>query len=629
MNKNQSFRTKLIYGVCMIVLLVAISLVSRPATSDKRNQGGWLAQMRNEYDISDAKLGKVDPASEAMRLSLLGLDGVAIVVLWHHLNEYQMREQYTLMEATARTISYLNPHLLKVWEFQAWNMSYNVSREFDNYKHRYLWVKRGIEYHMQGTEYNYNEPRMMNSIAHFFGNKFGTADEKEQYREIFPDDELFHASIQERLEGTKHDINENSVYTVDGKPDNWLVARTWNSWAVEVVDDGLGTIGGMSPTIFYQYPAKRLMNFGEAVEKEGQITEKAQKAWADAHKGWIDFSQHELSSTYGIPIRLGDSKDLGETLEELEQEFSSKYGEYQKKARQEKMETLSTEVRIAVETPERLRTEEQLTQARLAQHTLRTGRFDVVRYMERNNIEGYVEAAKIAKQMDDAEFLKGVIDRQREIVAYDYWLARAAAEKESDTLKARQLVYDAHQAYSNANLIKAKGLYEEAWKHWIEIYERHPEVRNDASSEDLAVYLKEYRSLLNQLDLDITPDFPLIDILRENSELFIEPQSSASSTLPENQSLDLDAPTSEPAADSKPSADENEKAESDATNQETPEEGSSKEETESEPPTTSETSAESSESSESKSDAAPASETTEASEDSGQSQQEPAESSAQ
>ena len=185
MNKNKSFQHKIIYGGCMIVLLIAISLISRPATTAEDNPGGMLAQMRKEYHISDAELGKVDPASEAMRLSLLGLDGVAITFLWNNLNEYQKTEQYTLMEATARTISYLNPHLLKVWEFQSWNMSYNVSREFDNYKHRYLWVKRGIEYHMDGTEYNYNEPRMMNSIAHFFGNKFGIADEKVEYRELF------------------------------------------------------------------------------------------------------------------------------------------------------------------------------------------------------------------------------------------------------------------------------------------------------------------------------------------------------------------------------------------------------------------------------------------------------------
>ena len=74
MNKNQSFQRKIFYGVCMIVLLIAISLISRPATSDESNPGGLLAQMRKEYRISDAELGKVDPASEAMRLSLLGLD---------------------------------------------------------------------------------------------------------------------------------------------------------------------------------------------------------------------------------------------------------------------------------------------------------------------------------------------------------------------------------------------------------------------------------------------------------------------------------------------------------------------------------------------------------------------------
>ncbi|QDU77206.1 hypothetical protein Pan97_42680 [Bremerella volcania] len=574
MNKNKSFQHKVIYGVCMIVILIAVSLISRPATSDQ--PGGMLAQMRRDYHISDAQLGKVDPASEAMRLSLLGLDGVAITFLWSNLNEYQKTEQYTLMEATAKTISYLNPHLLKVWEFQAWNLSYNVSREFDNYEHRYLWVKRGINYHMDGTEYNYNEPRMMNSIAHFFGNKFGNADEKEQYREIFPEDDLFHDEIQKHLEGTVYSVTEDAEGVQEGKPDHWLVARLWDKWATEVVDNGLGSIGAMSPTIFYQYPAKRLMNFGEAIEKEGHISEKAQAAWAQAHEEWREYGDHELPSTYGIPIKLNDSDRLGKEIEEANANFDNAYDKYAAEVKQEKISKLPETTREALDTPEADRTEEQVQLVKAAQSALQLSRIEVVKHIQdkanalkkesadspeaKELAQSALEASREANRLGEMEFLKGVIDRQKDIVAFNYWQTRALSESTDRTVAARRLVYEAHEAYKDANLVKARELYEQAWDKWIAIYEDYPELREDASADVLSDSIKEYRALLNQFDQDISPNFPLIDILRSNSDVFIEPvwnpdDAPASEDKPEEKAdSETDDSASKPMDAEKPAA---------------------------------------------------------------------------
>lgn len=565
MNKNKSFQHKVIYGVCMIVILIAVSLISRPATSDQ--PGGMLAQMRRDYHISDAQLGKVDPASEAMRLSLLGLDGVAITFLWSNLNEYQKTEQYTLMEATAKTISYLNPHLLKVWEFQAWNLSYNVSREFDNYEHRYLWVKRGINYHMDGTEYNYNEPRMMNSIAHFFGNKFGNADEKEQYRELFPEDDLFHDEIQKHLEGTPYSVTEDAEGVQEGKPDHWLVARLWDKWATEVVDNGLGSIGAMSPTIFYQYPAKRLMNFGEAIEKEGHISEKAQAAWAQAYEEWKEFGDHELPSTYGIPIKLNDSGRLGKEIEEAAGKFDTAFGQYSTEIKDEKIAKLPEETRKALDTPEEERTEEQIQLVKAVQSTLQVSRIEIVKRIQdkanalkkekpdseeaKDLAQAALDASREANRLGEMEFLKGVIDRQKDIVAFNYWQTRALSESTDRTIEARRLVYEAHEAYKDANLVKARELYEKAWDKWIAIYDDYPELRDDASADVLSDSIKEYRALLNQFDQDISPNFPLIDILRANSDTFVEPVWSPDDAPASAEDKKEDKPEAE-ASDDKP-----------------------------------------------------------------------------
>jgi len=600
MNKNKSFQHKVIYGVCMIVILIAVSLISRPATSDQ--PGGMLAQMRRDYHISDAQLGKVDPASEAMRLSLLGLDGVAITFLWSNLNEYQKTEQYTLMEATAKTISYLNPHLLKVWEFQAWNLSYNVSREFDNYEHRYLWVKRGINYHMDGTEYNYNEPRMMNSIAHFFGNKFGNADEKVQYREIFPEDDLFHDEIQKHLEGTAYSVTDDAEGIQEGKPDHWLVARLWDKWATEVVDNGLGSIGAMSPTIFYQYPAKRLMNFGEAIEKEGHISEKAQAAWAQAYQEWKEYGDHELPSTYGIPIKLNDSDRLAKELKEANAKFDEAYGKYGQEVKDAKIAKLPESTREALDTPEADRTEEQVQLVAAAKKNLFASRPEIVKQIQENAnalkkespdspeakelAQTALEASREANRLGEMDFLKGVIDRQKDIVAFNYWQTRALSESTDRTIEARRLVYDAHEAYKDANLVKARELYEQAWDKWTAIYEDYPELRDDASADVLSDSIKEYRALLNQFDQDISPNFPLIDILRNNSDLFIEPSwtpedEAANKEEAAKQEIGNKSESEAEDSDSEPMEAEKQPAES----EDKPEEAPAKEEASAEPTT--------------------------------------------
>lgn len=572
MNKNKSFQHKIIYGGCMIVLLIAISLISRPATTAEDNPGGMLAQMRKEYHISDAELGKVDPASEAMRLSLLGLDGVAITFLWNNLNEYQKTEQYTLMEATARTISYLNPHLLKVWEFQSWNMSYNVSREFDNYKHRYLWVKRGIEYHMDGTEYNYNEPRMMNSIAHFFGNKFGIADEKVEYRELFPTDRLFHAKIQEHLDRSGADVVQDASGVVEGNPDNWLVARLWDLWATDTLDNERGSIGAMSPTIFYQYPAKRLMNFGEAIEKEGHISEKAKSAWGQAYNEWIEYGDHEMPSTYGIPIKLNDADRLNKEIAVDQKEFDDNYGKYVDVIYQEKFSKLPEETQGAIETDPDKRSDEQKSLAYEAERTLKVSEFEVVKYMRDNDIEGTLEASKLANKLDQEKFLRGVIDRQKDIVAFNYWRTRAESEMTDRNLEARQLVFDAHEAYKDANLVKSRELYEKAWEQWEAIYKDYPALREDSSADVLADSIKEYRSLLNQFDEDISPNFPLLDILKNNTDDFTEPtwnpEDEAVKEIPVEKPSGEEGEAAEKKEETKPDekpADEPMKGEAEAT----------------------------------------------------------------
>ena len=161
MISNESFRRKIIYGALIAGLLIPLYLLSRPAMRESNgdlSDGGVLSQMRKEYNLSQANLGDIDPASETMKLATLGMKGIAANLLWERANRYKRDSDWDNLTATLNQISKLQPNFISVWQFQGWNLAYNVSVEFDDYRSRYHWVTRGIDFLRDGIRYNTDEP---------------------------------------------------------------------------------------------------------------------------------------------------------------------------------------------------------------------------------------------------------------------------------------------------------------------------------------------------------------------------------------------------------------------------------------------------------------------------------------
>ena len=149
MNNNSSLNRKIIYLVLMAVALVPLYLLSAPSflSEEGKSPGGVLTRLRapeseGGYGLAQSSLGEIDPASESMKLATLGMRGVAANLLWERANTYKKKEEWDNLRATLNQIAKLQPNFISVWQFQAWNLSYNVSVEFDNYEHRYHWVKK-------------------------------------------------------------------------------------------------------------------------------------------------------------------------------------------------------------------------------------------------------------------------------------------------------------------------------------------------------------------------------------------------------------------------------------------------------------------------------------------------------
>ena len=338
MNQRQRFIRKIVYACVIAVLLLPLAWLSQPETTE--STGGRLAQLRNRYQLGQAQLGDIDPASETIKLATLGMRGVAANLLWEKANQYRKNEDWVNLSATLEQIAKLQPNFVSVWIFQGWNLSYNISVEFDDYRDRYYWVIKGIDFLKEGTQYNRDEPRLLSKIGYQISQKIGRADEHLQFRKLFREDDEFNGALPRT------------------QRDNWLVGRGWHLKAEEVVARG-ASIRGEAPLLFYSHPVMCLVNYAEALEEEGTFGEVAKNAWRKAADAWAEFSKRDLPTQYNLFIRLGDKESYDERSTAAQAELERLAPGMRDKIRAELLTSLTSEERAVHDTPVKDRTNEQ------------------------------------------------------------------------------------------------------------------------------------------------------------------------------------------------------------------------------------------------------------------------------
>jgi hypothetical protein len=221
--------------------------------------------MRERDGLSLAQQGEIDPAGSSMSLATLGMRGVAATMLWIEALHAKKTEQFDHMKAALNQIVKLHPHFTSVWRFQSWELAYNIAAEFDDYRHRYHWVKKGFDFLMQGIRYNRDEPMLRWEVGWFFGHKLGRSDDRRQFRQLFREDDDFHRSIPMDIE---------QIRGVDGYPDNWLAAWLWYRGAQQIVDTKNVPVRGKNTLVFHSDPALALIYYAIATIDDGHLDEK-------------------------------------------------------------------------------------------------------------------------------------------------------------------------------------------------------------------------------------------------------------------------------------------------------------------------------------------------------------------
>jgi hypothetical protein len=125
-------------------------------------------------------LTKMDPLVNAppmlafTTVALGGFRGLIANALWMRLSDLQMDDKYFEMVQLTDWITKLQPRMVAVWQFQAWNMAYNISVKFKNYEDRWQWLKRGIELlRDEGLKFNPNETKLYRDLSWLFQHKMG------------------------------------------------------------------------------------------------------------------------------------------------------------------------------------------------------------------------------------------------------------------------------------------------------------------------------------------------------------------------------------------------------------------------------------------------------------------------
>jgi len=518
---NASFIRKVTYIVIIALLLIPLSLMSRPTTvrrdADGRPElkpGGVLAQMRDEAGLSQAQLGEIDPASETMRLATFGLRGVAVVVLWQQQNEYKKREDWDNLAATLEQIARLQPNFVTVWEHQAHNLTYNVSVEFDDYKQRYHWVKKGIDYLIDGTVYNSNEPRLLWYAGWVIGQKIGRSDEKVQFRRMFRDDTEFHTML------ARQGIDVESAKGPDGKPDNWLVGRLWYQRGVHAVDQLGKSIGSKSPVLFHSSPTMSLFNYGEDIEKEPDFDEERSRAqWRITSEEWYQLGNRPLPTSAGFNVQLNEVDQLQTEIKSAEEQIENLLPGLRKQIRAEKIDRLAAPLRKSLEKHAQDRTTTDQNNAYQAEAEIQVTHPEVAR---RAPPDKSVEARRLAQQLLNLEMRHRLANSSRQVVNYEFWRDRAAAGATELNSAARKELFEARRLFAKPDLEGAKAKYEESFHKWAEIFEKWPTLKLDAENDDIVEDVeKRYLKVLEQLDLRdasggiLPPDFPLTELMTQ------------------------------------------------------------------------------------------------------------------
>ena len=173
------FRDHLIIFLC-IAFAASLLVVSNHQLSS-------IVDARKEMKLvsSSEPLENAPPSLAFASVALGAFRGLLVDVLWMRADNLKQAGQFFDAKQLADWITILQPRFAEVWDFQAWNMAYNISVAMPNTQpqERWRWVKNGIELlRDQAIVKNPNNILLYRSLGWIFFHKMGgVSDDAHKY----------------------------------------------------------------------------------------------------------------------------------------------------------------------------------------------------------------------------------------------------------------------------------------------------------------------------------------------------------------------------------------------------------------------------------------------------------------
>ena len=163
------YKNKIICCVCIFLAIAA--LIAAGMQLDFIN-----SQRQKMRLISNEPLENAPPSLAFATVAMGAFRGLVVDVLWIRADKLKQEGQFFDARQLAEWITTLQPRFAEVWEFQAWNMAYNISVAIPATQpdQRWQWVKNGYELiRDQGIELNPRSILLYQELARIFQHKIG------------------------------------------------------------------------------------------------------------------------------------------------------------------------------------------------------------------------------------------------------------------------------------------------------------------------------------------------------------------------------------------------------------------------------------------------------------------------
>jgi hypothetical protein len=486
---NNSLRRKTIYIIAIIGLLLPLYALGRP-------KNGTITLLRDRHSLGQSNLGQLDPTSESMKLATLGMRGIASSILWIKADYYKEEKYFDRFSATLNQIALLQPHFISVWQHQAHNMSFNVSPEFEDYRLRYEWVKKGIDYLVRGTKYNEKKPILEYDLGHYVGNKIGKFDEKKQYRELFRKDTDFHNYFTENGLAV-----ETNALGYDQRPDHWRVGKLWFNKAVTSYQSGNRI--AKTPHLLYCYSPLWQMYYGEAIQTEGILDDRSKFAWEQGGREWAEYGRMSIPWSGDGQIKLLETGPEMEKINELKSKFDEKTLGIAKTISDRRLNRLDDATKALLKKPEAEQTPEEREKIFATNQSLKPSYQQIVAECPKE-----VQAALLQNvtELSQREERLRITEIYRSNVNYSYWADRATAEQKNYTVDARRLLFEADKMIDLGDVKGALENYDKAWALWDEAFRRYPILIEEEVGDSVFKAIRRYNKLTEE---ENSPEFVL------------------------------------------------------------------------------------------------------------------------